>query len=184
MSPEIKLRPIETCPNGHHFNTTAHGDTCPICGAKVDTAAKKTPEELAKELTLKEEDWVCGWLVCTRGVNKGRSYEIKAEKNSIGSDHDMAIRVLGDPGIDKRNHGIIVYEPETLITTLLPGDSKGLVYKENTPIFAPDTLNPYEEIKIGNSTFRFIPLCRMGLFDWNNENERAKNNEEDDFEEE
>ena len=168
MPPQIKLRPIETCPNGHHFNTNAHGDTCPVCGAKVDTHSRKTQEELEKELTLKRDDWVCGWLVCTRGVNWGRSYEIKAEKNPIGSAHDMAIRVLGDPDIDKRNHGIIVYEPEDSVTTLLPGDSKGLVYKNGKVIFIPEKLQSLDRIDIGSSQFIYIALCSE-QFDWKKE---------------
>ena len=183
MSPVIKLRPIEVCPNGHHFNTNTHGETCPICGAKVDLASRKTHEELVKELTLKVEDWVCGWLVCTDGVNKGRSYEIKAEKNPIGTDHDMSIRVLGDPKIDKRNHGIIVYEPARLKTSLLPGDSKGLVYKGGEPLFSYEELEPFEEIKIGASTFLFVPLCREGRFEWNTEKEEGANNNEENGEE-
>ena len=169
MPPVIKLRPIETCPNGHHFNTNTHGDTCPICGAKVDAQSRKTQEELVKELTLKRSDWVCGWLVCTRGVNFGRSYEIKAEKNPIGSDHDMSIRILGDPDIGKRNHGIIVHEPGDSVTTLLPGDSKGLVYKGGKALFVPDKLNSLDRIDIGSSQFIYIALCEEEQFNWKKE---------------
>jgi len=102
MASNSKFRPIETCPNGHFYNANSYGDTCPVCNAKLNEDSRKTRDELVEELTLKHEDWVCGWLICTDGVNKGRSYEVRGGMNPIGSDITMRIRILGDPGVGSR----------------------------------------------------------------------------------
>lgn len=170
MNSKIKLRPVEICPNGHHYNAISYGDTCPNCGEKIDAESRKTPEELVKELTLKSEEWVCGWLVCIKGVNKGRSYEIRAGKNPIGSDITMPIRILCDPHINKGNHGVVVYDAHKVQTILLPGDSRGLVYVEDNAIFGPTELDSHDRIQIGDSVFIFVPLCN-DKFDWNKEQE-------------
>jgi len=165
MAQNKKLRPIETCPNGHFYNANSYGVTCPVCNAKLDEDARKTPEEQAEELTLEKDDWVCGWLVCASGVNKGRSYEIRAGINPIGSDINMHIRVLGDPRIEKRNHGVIAYDSQKAQTTILPGNSNGLVYVEGKAIFDPINLTSYDRIQIGDSQFVFVALCNEN-FSW------------------
>jgi len=165
-----KLRPIELCPNGHHYNATQYGDTCPVCGAKLDEDSRKTQEELEKELTLESEEWVCAWLVCISGLNKGRSYVIRSGKNPIGRDISMSIRVLGDPNIEPKNHGIIIYESKKMEATLLPGDSKGLVYVEGDVIFKPTTLTSFDEIQIGDSVFRYVAFCGE-RFSWGKSSE-------------
>ena len=168
MAQKSKLRPIETCPNGHFYNANSYGDTCPVCDAKLDEDSRKTPEELAEELALEKEDWVCGWLVCVSGVNKGRSYEIRAGKNPIGSDITMRIRVLGDPQIERRNHGVIAYDAQKVQTNILAGDSNGLVYVEGRAIFNPTNLTSYDRLQIGDSHFIFVTLCNEN-FDWGKE---------------
>lgn len=106
--------PLLECDNGHLFNGDKYGDTCPNCGLKVsekkEQEREKTPEELAEELYVSEQSYVCGWLVCIHGANKGRAYEIHPGKNFIGSSDKMDIRVLGDQRIEKFNHASISYD--------------------------------------------------------------------------
>jgi hypothetical protein len=73
-----KLKPIEICPNGHYYNSSRTGDICAVCGAKLDPPEPEelTPEEIAELTYIAEKNWVCGWLVCIRGPNKGHGYII------------------------------------------------------------------------------------------------------------
>ena len=44
MQTESQLKPIETCPKGHRYNTIKYGDTCPVCGSKIANAPKTEDE--------------------------------------------------------------------------------------------------------------------------------------------
>ena len=165
MAQKNKLRPIETCPNGHFYNANSYGDTCPVCNARIDEDSRKTAEELSEELTLEKEDWVSGWLICINGVNKGRSYEVRTGINAIGSDITMRIRILGDPQIERCNHGVIAYDPKKVQTNILLGDSNGLVYLDGKAVFNPIELTSYDRIQIGDSEFIFVAFCNEN-FDW------------------
>ena len=79
MQTESQLKPIETCPKGHRYNTIKYGDTCPVCGSKIANAPK-TEDEWKKEIELPPEQWACGMLVCIKGLNKGRGYLIHEAK--------------------------------------------------------------------------------------------------------
>jgi len=163
--PKRKLKPIEVCPNGHHYNAGKYGDTCAVCGVKLDLP-EDLPEEEVKELThIDEQDWVCGWLVCIKGPNKGRGYPIKEGKNFIGSASVMDIQILGDKKIDKKNHAAIMYDPRKNTTMLLPSDSHGMVYWRGAAIFEPVTIKSFDSIEIGESIFKYAPFCGED-FEW------------------
>jgi len=72
---------------------------------------------------------------------------------------DMDIQVLGDNKISRRNHGIIVFDSKKKETVLLPGDSNGIVYLNDTAVYTPMVLSPYDVIEMGDSKFVFIPFC-------------------------
>lgn len=161
-----KLKPIETCPDGHMYNSTKYGDTCPICGKKLDPPEEElSQEEMEESIYQDKREWVCGWLVCVKGPNKGRDYKIKDGKNFIGMSSMMDIQVLGDKRIEKRNHAVILYDAKTRTTVLLPADSRGMVYLQEQAVFEPKTIEPFSKIELGESVFVYAPLCG-GDFDW------------------
>ena len=162
-----KLKPIEQCPDGHHYNAVTNGEICPICGKKLDppTPEELTPEELQEQTYLDEKSWVCGWLVCIKGANKGRGYEIHDGKNFIGSASSMDIQIVGDKRVERLNHAVITYDSKTRTVLLIPGDSHGMVYLQEQAIFEPKELEAFSEVEIGESIFIFAPLC-SGDFDW------------------
>jgi len=124
-----------------------------------------TKEEITEQLVLSEEKWVCGWLVCIDGVNKGKSYAIHSGKNSIGNDRDMPIYISGDMSVEKRTHGVIVYDPKKVKMTMLNGNSRGLVYVEEEIVLAERDLESHERIQLGKSQFIYVALCN-DIFDW------------------
>ena len=58
-----------------------------------------------------------------------------------------------------RNHAVIVFDPKKKETVLLPGDANGIVYLNGNAVYAPATLNKYDEIELGKSKFLFVPFC-------------------------
>ena len=102
---------------------------------------------------------VCGWIVCIDGPRQGKDYQIVQGKNFVGRADDMDIQILGDNEISRRNHAVIVFDPKKKETVLLPGDANGIVYLNGNAVYAPATLNKYDEIELGKSKFLFVPFC-------------------------
>lgn len=160
------------CQNGHLFSSRRYGTVCPYCN--IETATKEKEEtgktsEIDVEEKLFREDTkpVCGWLVCISGARQGKDYKIISGKNFIGRADDMDIQILGDNNISRRNHAVIVFDPKKRETVLLPGDSNGIVYLSDDALYAPQVLNPYDVIEMGDSKFLFIPFCGEH-FMWDN----------------
>ncbi len=161
------------CQNGHMFSKKRYGTVCPFCNIETATPEKKEVQsEVDIEEALFHEDIkpVCGWIVCVSGPRQGKDYKIVSGKNFIGRADDMNIQILGDNGISRRNHAVIVFDPKKKETVLLPGDSNGLVYLNENAVYVPTPLSPYDKVEMGNSVFVFVPFCGNN-FMWGNESE-------------
>ncbi|GHU63757.1 hypothetical protein FACS189418_7680 [Clostridia bacterium] len=158
------------CPNGHMFSVRRHGTICPYCNMETKPKDKleRPPKDFDVEMELMEDEIepVCGWIVCVEGARQGKDYKIKSGKNFIGRGDDMDIQILGDNGIARKNHAIIVYDPKKRNTVLLPGDSSGLTYFNDEAVYVPTDLAPYSVIEMGKSKFVFLPFCGEH-FEWN-----------------
>lgn len=128
-------------------------------------AAKPAGFEPPVEILQEEEEPVCGWLVCIEGARVGKDYKIHRGKNFVGRGDDMDIQIIGDNEINRKNHTVIVYDPKKLNTVILPGDSAGLAYLNEEPVYVPTELKPYDTISMGKSRFLFVPLCGTS-FSW------------------
>jgi len=161
--------PLGECANRHMYNKDKHGDTCPVCGwvSRRSKEEGKTSEELEAMLKLALGKYVCGWLVCTEGINKGRSYAVHPGKTFIGSGDDMDIQILGDDKVDRYRHAVIAYDEKSRKYSMLPGESSGIVYLRGKAVYNPETISEHDEVEIGDSTFVFIPLCD-DKFSWSN----------------
>ncbi len=96
----------------------------------------------------------------------GKDYKIKNGKNFVGRGDDMDIQLLGDNGISRKNHTIIVYDEKKRNTVILPGDAAGITYLNGEAVYVPIELMPYDKIELGESTFVFVPFCGEN-FNWN-----------------
>jgi hypothetical protein len=143
------------------FNGDKYGDNCPICGLVLNKEKEngKTPEEIEAMLKLPEEQYICAWLVCIDGINKGRSYPLHEGKNFVGSGDNMDIQILGDSEVNLWRHTILVYDAKKCETVILPGESAGIVYWEDSAVYTPKTLTAFSKIELGNSVFMFVPFC-------------------------
>jgi len=155
--------PIPNCENGHYYNTDMYKDKCPICGGRL--LEDEHGEKVAEGLKVAPQDRVCGWLVCVKGVNKGRDYKIRPGKNFIGSGNAMRICIKGDRRVAEKDHACILYDTKSRTSMLVPGSSHGIVYLQEQALYEPKVLEPGDSIEIGESLFTFIPFCE-GSFDW------------------
>jgi len=157
--------PLGECANRHLYNKNKYGDTCPICGVVASKYKEdgKTPEEIAEMYRVPEDKYICGWLACIEGVNRGRSYEIHPGNNFIGSEDTMHIQILGDKKVSRIRHAIIAYNEKNFEFVIFPGESKGLIYCKGEAVYTPKTLTALSIIEIGDSKFVFVPLCSKTL---------------------
>lgn len=156
------------CPSGHVYNAIRYGKICPYCKMRLEEeegADKPEGFEPPVELLQEEIRPVCGWLVCIEGARVGMDYRIHSGKNFIGRSDDMDIQIIGDNEINRKKHGIIVYDPKNQNTMLLPGDSEGLVYLNGEPVYIPMEVTTNDTIEMGKSRFIFVALCGDG-FEW------------------
>jgi len=166
------------CRNGHLYDP-AKNNACPYCGVSDlsfgNTAAKDNPgakpdvnpshQGARHEMTqgiFKAKigiDPPVGWLVCIDGPERGMDYRIRSENNSIGRSETMRICISGDDSIARENHAFLTYDPESNTYYIRPGTATGMVYHNRAAVFQPIELRPFDEIKLGNTTLLFVPLC-------------------------
>lgn len=106
----------------------------------------------------KGNDYVTGWLVCVSGPEKGRDYRLHHGFNRIGRDAGMDVQVMDDPAITRKNHCSVVYDERGRRFSVVPS-SGTLTYYNNRLLTKSEILATGDEIKIGESTFVFIPFC-------------------------
>ena len=110
-------------------------------------------------------DPVVGWLVCIKGPDRGRDYQIRSEKNSIGRSDSMDICISGDETISRADHAFVVYDPKKNTTRIQAGMSRGLIYLKGNEIVSSEVLKAYDQIEMGESVFVFVPFCGEN-FQW------------------
>lgn len=159
---------LSRCPNGHVFNSMRYGKVCPYCSMKLqeeNSAEKPAGFEPPVEILEEKLRPVCGWIVCIEGARVGMDYKVHEGKNFVGRGDDMDIQILGDNEINRKNHTIIVYDPKKMNTMILPGDSAGIAYLNEEPVYVPREIKAFDTISLGQSRFLFVPLCGSN-FSW------------------
>lgn len=102
---------------------------------------------------------VVGWLVCTKGVNKGKDYRLHQGRNFIGRAPQMDVFIQGDVTVSRSTHAIVVYDPRSNIYLAQPGDAKELLYINDTVVLNTVELKKMDKLNIGETTLLFVPLC-------------------------
>lgn len=106
-----------------------------------------------------------GWLVALGGEHIGQDFRLKVGKNFIGRDPQMDIALTGDKSVSRNRHAIVVYEPKQHLYLVQPGESSGLVYRNNEVVLSPVKLEAYDMITAGEVNLLFMPLCGT-RFNW------------------
>ena len=100
-----------------------------------------------------------GWLVQITGANKGKAYEVHAERNTIGRSSSMDICLKGDLGVSRDTNGVLSYNPRNRSFHLIPGEGKAILYVNGQELLSPQELNAYDCIEISETALLFVPLC-------------------------
>ncbi len=109
-----------------------------------------------------------GWLVQIAGPNRGQSYEIHSERNTLGRSSAMDICLKGDVGVSRDTNGVISYNPRNRAFHLIPGEGKAIIYLNGEELLAPMALTAYDRIEISDTSLLFLPLCSQ-RFAWEDE---------------
>jgi hypothetical protein len=110
-------------------------------------------------------DPVVGWLICVRGVNKGRDYRLLTGRNNVGRAPDMDVLIEGDETISRERQCEVVYSMKSKAFHVVPGTGRNLIELNGEEVLERRALKAHDRIGIGQSQFMFIPLCG-DAFDW------------------
>lgn len=100
-----------------------------------------------------------GWLVCVKGVNFGRTYNIVAGKNSVGRNEDNNIALVGDTSVSREKHAWILFDPKNNEFFVMPGEGSGLLYVNDEMIMEHKKIKMRDMLEIGDGKYIFMPLC-------------------------
>jgi hypothetical protein len=133
----------------------------------AETAPTATPSERSSAPKTRflrgsdiDADPVAGWLVVVKGPGRGGFRPIFVGMNSVGRDPSQRISLgFGDDSISREEHAYIAYDEEQRVFYLQHGGKANLVRLAGRPVLSPTELNPYDLIRIGKTTLRFVPLC-------------------------
>lgn len=101
---------------------------------------------------------VTGWLVCVKGNNYGKAFEIKSGQNSIGRDKSMGICIM-EEDITREKHAFVIFDPKNRAFFLRGGEGYGLTYCNEELVTSMIRLKAYDEIQLSSAKFLFIPFC-------------------------
>lgn len=130
---------------------------------KQHAASQKVEMDEQRTVALgnKGREFVCGWLVCTRGVERGQDYRVYTGYNRIGRDYGNEIVIQGDLQITRKGHCMVVYEERKNGFYLVP-QSGNLAYLNDHLLEKPESLVDGDKITVGESEFEFVAFCRGG----------------------
>lgn len=101
-----------------------------------------------------------GWLVITAGEGFGHSFALLSGVSKIGRGDDQAVQLdFGDTSISRDNHAAIAFDDELNQFFLGHGGKSNVVRLNGTPVLSTEELYDGDEIRIGETTLKFIALC-------------------------
>ncbi|TNF59742.1 MAG: FHA domain-containing protein [Rhodobacteraceae bacterium] len=107
-----------------------------------------------------------GWLVVIQGPGRGASFPLYSGVSQIGRGEDQTVRLdFGDTSISRSNHAAIAYDPEQRGFFLGHGGKANMVRLNNRPVLSTEDLHHGAQIRIGETTLRFVAFCDDG-FAW------------------
>ena len=150
-----------------------HGQQLPPAGGGLRSAAPTMKMGTAKTELIRgagvETEPVAGWVVVVKGPGRGAFRPVYVGMNSVGRDPSQRVSLsFGDESISREEHAFITYDEEQRCFYLQHGGKPNIIRLGTTPVLTPMELKPYELIRIGRTTLRFIPCCGPH-FSWSEE---------------
>lgn len=119
-----------------------------------------------------------GWVILSDGPGRGECFSLENGMSQIGRGDDQAVQLdFGDNTISRTNHAAIVYDPSTHVFMLGHGGKQNIVRLNGTPVISNEEIKTGDEIKIGETTLRFVALCTEE-FNWADTDSGSEENED------
>ncbi|MEM7386800.1 MAG: FHA domain-containing protein [Verrucomicrobiota bacterium] len=116
-----------------------------------------------------EVDPTVGWVVVVEGPGKGMSHELTYGMNRIGRNPQERIALVhGDSEVSRENHASITYDRKGRKFYVQHGGGQNLTYLGEQPLLQPTEVKGGDEIGLGQTVLKFVPLCGEG-FDWSDD---------------
>lgn len=129
----------------------------------LKSVGKRSENEDAKTVGIYSRftgnDFVTGWLVCTKGEERGRDYRLHYGFNRIGRGLMMDVCILEDEMISRNMHCSVVYEHRKNEFSLVP-EGGCLTYYQGEVLREPMKLKSGDRFVIGETELEFIAFCR------------------------
>lgn len=156
-------------------------ETAPSLEESIEKVALSGSFEDIKTISYydfgEEIEPVVGWLVQVNAEQKGKSYNLKCGKNTIGRSSNkevVNVNLEGDASVSRGAQAIVIFEPKKSEFLIQPSNGNTLVYLNNDLLMTYVKLNSYDRISLGKSELVFVPFCGKH-FSWdNNEGEQQK----------
>ncbi len=178
---------VARCPQGHYYDDEKY-ESCPHCenpqplrrpGADAMTVfggaltAPAPRPQLRVELgapeggdartvgifsTEKGMDPVVGWLVCTKGPERGRDWRLHAGRNFVGRAMQSDVVLADDAHISREDHCSIVFEPRQGAFVLARGKGDGVLVNGER-LEETRRLLGGEVLAMGAGEYVFVPFC-------------------------
>ncbi len=101
---------------------------------------------------------VVGWLVCVKGSNAGRSFEIHTDYNYLGSASGDII-IPGDSKISREKHMKITFDPDERRFYASPESGANIIRLNGRALVGSAEIHNYDYIETGDSGFMFMAFC-------------------------
>ena len=113
-----------------------------------------------------------GWLIVVAGPGRGAAFTLFNGVSKIGRGKNQTVPLdFGDNSISRENHAAIAYDPAKKIFFIGHGGKANLVRRNDRPVLSTEELSAGDEITIGETMLRFVPLCGAD-FTWEESKER------------
>ena len=101
-----------------------------------------------------------GWLIVIDGPGRGAAITLYDGVSQIGRGTSQAVRLdFGDNSISRENHAAIAFDSEQSDFFIGHGGKANLVRLNNQPVLSTQKISSGDDIRIGETTLRFIGLC-------------------------
>lgn len=114
-----------------------------------------------------------GWLVVVSELGRGTSFALQDGVSKVGRGTDQTVSLnFGDNSISRDNHLSIAYDAELNKFFIGQSGKSNLVRLNNKPLLSTEELVSKDQIRLGETTLRFIALCEND-FTWRTTDEKA-----------
>lgn len=126
----------------------------------VFAAKEAAPAAAAAADPARHTMFPAGWIVVIDGPGRGACFTLVNGVCQIGRGEDQAVRLdFGDTSISRNNHAAVAYDDEQGKFFLGHGGKSNLVRLNGMPVLSTEELSNGDQIRIGETTLKFVALC-------------------------